>query len=164
MARALEEVGTLYDSRITAVCRRHGLSHAGTKALAIIEGAGRPLTPGEIGAAMHITSGSITSVVDTLECNGLVERLSHDDDRRKVLVTVTTAGVDLLDRLLPDIQALVRDLLGGLSEDEQRSLLGLLERARASANALTEDPVAAGERRNPRRAAGFGESRQNRTS
>ena len=32
---------------------------------------------------MHITSGTMTSVLDTLERNGYIERLTDSDDRRE---------------------------------------------------------------------------------
>ena len=126
LARSLERLGADVDSAVSGVWRRFGLSHAGGNALAVIEGAETPITPGDIGAAMHITSGSITSLLDTLEGRGLVERSSHESDRRKVLVSITTAGRDLLDEALPAIQQVVRRLMGGMSETERSQLLDLL--------------------------------------
>ncbi len=34
--------------------------------LAVLEGAGEPLTPNEINAHLHLTSGSVTSLLDRL--------------------------------------------------------------------------------------------------
>ena len=73
--RELEVVGGLAQALVASVARRHGLSHAALNALAVIEGNGRPMTAGAVGAHMHITSGTTTSVLDTLERNGYVERL-----------------------------------------------------------------------------------------
>jgi DNA-binding MarR family transcriptional regulator len=126
-------------SGVAAVWREHGLSHAGGNALAVIEGAGRALTPGEIGAEMHITSGSITSLVDTLEKRGLVRRDSHEGDRRKVLVSITHDGVELLDRALPRIQLVVREQMAGLSDAERIQLLDLVRRAYDSVTAADPD-------------------------
>ena len=148
-ARLLEVVGAQMEARIATTARGHGLSHAALNALAVIEGADEPITPGEIGAAMHITSGSITSVVDTLVRKGLAERSAHGDDRRKVLVEVTPAGGALLDELLPEVQVLVRVLLADLSERQQQTLADLLDKAAASMRAHEHDPLPAARRHRP---------------
>jgi DNA-binding MarR family transcriptional regulator len=134
---------------VASVWRRHGLSHAGGNALAVIEGAGSQLTPGEIGAEMHITSGSITSLVDTLERHNLVQRASHDEDRRKVLVSITPAGNDLLDTALPEILLVVRRMLGGLTDAERAQLLDLVGRAYDSVEAADLSDVPSGQRVRP---------------
>ena len=149
LARSLERVGAVVESAVSTVWRRHGLSHAGGNALAVIEGAGRPMTPGEISAAMHITSGSITSLLDTLEGRGMVQRTLHAGDRRKILVSITDDGRTLLDNALPAIQQLVRRLLGGLSAAERSQLLELLRRAHDAITSADLTDVPAG-RRNPR--------------
>ncbi len=38
------------------------------------------------------TTGSMTSLLDTLEKRGLIRRLPHPDDRRKLLVDITPAA------------------------------------------------------------------------
>jgi len=98
---------------------------------------------------MHITSGSITSLTDTLERRGLVERSSSPDDRRKVLVSITPDGCDLLDEALPAIQLVVRRLLGGLSGAERSQLLELVLRAYDSVAGADLDNLPAGRRNRP---------------
>src|SRR5438874_1735159 len=67
----------------------HRLSGTAKQALAILDGAGEPLEPGVIADRLIITSGSTTSLLDTLEKAGLVRRTRHPEDRRKVLVDIT---------------------------------------------------------------------------
>ncbi|MFN8018943.1 MAG: MarR family transcriptional regulator [Acidimicrobiales bacterium] len=124
--------------------RKHGLSHAGGNALAVIEGTGAPMTPGEIGAAMHITSGSITSLVDTLVKLGLVDRSPHPEDRRKVQVSLLPAGAEILDTALPEVLQVVKALFASMHVDDRRQLLGLLAAADESISAadLTDLPPA----------------------
>lgn len=135
--------------RIGEVFAEYGLSHAAGNALAVIEGAGRPLTAGEIGAAVHITSGSITSLVDTLESKGLARRFADPDDRRKVLIDVTPEGEALLDEALPRVQVRARQLMDGLSPAEQRRFIALLERVAENARSLDEPVEAPHGRRTP---------------
>ena len=47
---------------------------------------GEPLSPGEIAARLKLATGTVTSVVDRLERQGLVQRDRHPDDRRRVVV------------------------------------------------------------------------------
>lgn len=60
--------------------------------LAIVEGEGAPLPPSVIGERMLMTSGTMTSLLDTLARRGLVRRAPHPDDRRMQLVAITDAG------------------------------------------------------------------------
>lgn len=111
------------------------------------------MTPGEVGDAMHVTSGSMTSLVDTLVKNGWVARAAHGEDRRKVLLDITAEGLAMLNVVLPEIAALTTALMQTLSNDDQAAITLLLERAAASEKAVVEDPPATAPRRRPRRAA-----------
>jgi DNA-binding MarR family transcriptional regulator len=119
----------------------------------VIEGARRPLTPTEISDAMHLTSGSMTSLLDTLERRGLIRRLAHDDDRRKVLIEVTPDGEEVLDQTLPTIQILARTLLEDLTEKEQETLLRLLRKVQAACVETEDVPPVPGRRQPPWREA-----------
>jgi DNA-binding MarR family transcriptional regulator len=129
----------------------HRLSAAGRMVLAVIEGAGQPLEPGVIGERLIITSGSVTSLLDTLERRGLVRRLPHPDDRRKLLVEITPAAEPILDALLPTYHARERRVMAeALSPDEQAELLSMLARVQAAAMAAADAPAPAAEpRRKP---------------
>lgn len=71
---------------------------------------------------------SITRLVDRLEARGLVERVPSREDRRRVDCRLTGEGVALLAELDGPVDETDRALLVGLSEDELRTLIGLLER------------------------------------
>jgi DNA-binding MarR family transcriptional regulator len=133
----------------------HRLSPTGKMALAVIEGARGPLEPGAIAERLIITSGSMTSMLDTLEKRGLVRRMPHPDDRRKLLIDITDEGVAVLDDLLPSFHARERALFAGaLSRTEQRQLIGLLAKVQAAAlMAAQEPPPRTAKRRRPARLA-----------
>jgi len=117
------------------------LSASAKQALAILDGAGEPLEPGVIAERLLITSGSVTSLIDTLERSGYVERRRHPSDRRKVLVDITRDGIAIVDAMLPSLHARERTIIGGvLSRREQATLLELLAKVQASARAHAEDP------------------------
>ena len=64
------------------------LSPSARQILAVVEGAGEPLEPSIIAERLLITTGSVTSLLDNLEKRGLIRRLPHPDDRRKLLVEI----------------------------------------------------------------------------
>ena len=122
--------------------RRHELSHAALNALAVIEGAGKPLLTGEVATRMHITSGTVTSLLDNLERKGYVVRSNDPGDRRRVLVDITPAAQLVLDDVLPGIQLVTRHLMARLGNQQLDTLLDLLAEVRTAVAELpAELPV-----------------------
>jgi DNA-binding MarR family transcriptional regulator len=133
------------------------LSASAKMALAVIEGADGPLEPSVIAERLIITSGSMTSVLDTLERRGLVRRMPHPDDRRKLLVEVTDEAVAILDEMLPSLHQRERALMdAALTKEEQRRLLGLLAKVQQAAEDMADRPPIRAERVRRPRIAGRG--------
>ena len=101
-----------------------------------------------------MTTASVTSLLDTLQRRGLVERRPDPTDRRKLLVVITDEGRGLVDQFLPEVVALETAALVGLSEPQRAQLLELLGVVEAGLGALAHDDVvrSARPRRPPRRA------------
>jgi DNA-binding MarR family transcriptional regulator len=59
------------------------------------------LTMGELGKLAVVSRTRATRVVDELVAAGLVERVSHPDDRRSTIVTLTVAGRQRFRRAAP---------------------------------------------------------------
>jgi DNA-binding MarR family transcriptional regulator len=128
---------------MASVERRHGLSNAAAQTLAIIEGAGEPLAPSVIADRLMITTGSMTSLLDTLERRGLVQRKAHPSDRRRLLVQLTNEGQALVDTFLPEIVAVQTELVAGMSEADRAAAVRLSERlAKAATTIDVTDAVA----------------------
>jgi DNA-binding MarR family transcriptional regulator len=108
--------------------RHHNLSRAGRQALAVLDGAGEPLSPTTIAERLIVTTASVTSLVDTLERRGLVSRTPDPDDRRRVLVALTDEGRALIDRVLPEVVTLQTAVMNGLTEPQRKQLLILLDK------------------------------------
>jgi DNA-binding MarR family transcriptional regulator len=60
------------------------------------------LSCSEIAERTLITKGGITGILDRLEARGLVKRIPSRDDRRSVLVRLSTKGVELFRKLYPE--------------------------------------------------------------
>jgi len=108
------------------------------------------MTAGAVGAHMHITSGTMTSVLDTLERNGYIERLTDPDDRRRVLVDVTPEAQAVLNRLLPEVVQTTTVVMAGIDEKELYDFLGTLARIRDAIAAAPDDMAPPAPRRMPR--------------
>ena len=71
------------------------LSPSQTAALATIERHG-PLTPSELADRERVQRPTVTRVLARLEEAGLVDRAADPQDRRSSLVSISPAGVELL--------------------------------------------------------------------
>jgi DNA-binding MarR family transcriptional regulator len=110
------------------------LSPSARQVLAVVKGAGQPLEPSVIAERVLITTGTMTTVLDTLEKRGLIKRTPHPDDRRKLLVNVTPDAQAILDKLLLSLHAREREVISGaLSTREQRELLRLIAKVQQAA-------------------------------
>ena len=127
------------EAAIAAITRRYGLSHAALNALAVIEGQGEPMLTGEVASRMHITSGTITSLIDNLERKGYVLRSSDPDDRRRVLVDITPAAQEVLDELLPEVQQVALHLVDHIGQKRQEALLEMLAEIREAIDDLPRE-------------------------
>jgi DNA-binding MarR family transcriptional regulator len=116
------------------------LSISAATVLAIIDGAGEPITPGEIAERAIIAAASTTSVLDTLEKRGLVERRPHPTDRRKLLIDLTAEGRRTVDQILPGLHRLETNVMSALTPAERRDLLGLIAKVQASVATVAQEP------------------------
>lgn len=117
--------------------------------LAVIEGAGQPLTPSEISERTLTSSATMTATIDGLERRGWVRRISNPDDRRSVLVEITDEGQAVTDRFLPGIRKLDVAIFAGLSGTERTTLLKLLAKVlHQLAIVAAEPPIPLDGRRN----------------
>ena len=88
------------------MCRRVGVSRSDYDALEALDEHG-PLTPGELGTLLTLTSGSVTALIDRLEKLGWASRNRHAGDRRKVIVALTPNAWRIgQDELRPYLEAI----------------------------------------------------------
>jgi DNA-binding MarR family transcriptional regulator len=83
----------------------------------------------------------MTSLLDTLERRGLIRRVPHPSDRRKLLIDITDEARSIVDRMLPRVHGASRDAFATLSDRECETLAGLLERVQAQLDALGQEEV-----------------------
>lgn len=107
---------------------RHGLHPTDVTALAVLASARRPLTAGQLAAALELSSGATTRLVDRLERRGHLTRETDPDDRRRRLVSLTPSAASTANAYVGQISARVSAVLAAFDEAEQAVLTRFLDR------------------------------------
>jgi DNA-binding MarR family transcriptional regulator len=115
------------------------LSPSASQVLAVLDGAGEPLSSTEIADRLLVTTASMTSLLDTLERRALVLRVAHPSDRRKILVDITDEGRRIVDEMLPVVHAASSRALGRLSDREQETLTRILGKVQRHLSELADE-------------------------
>lgn len=87
---------------------------------------GGPASQAEVGRAAALDRRDVTHTVRALESAGLLSRADDPDDARRLVVDLTSAGIERLaelDQVLADVQ---NDLLAPLTPAQRTQLLRLL--------------------------------------
>ncbi|WP_377269799.1 MarR family winged helix-turn-helix transcriptional regulator [Peterkaempfera sp. SMS 1(5)a] len=123
---------TYVDARL----RGHGMSVSRLRALRTLATAPDPMRMRDLSDVLGLAARTVTTMVDALEREGLVERLPHPTDRRAYLLTLTPLGRTRH----REAEEIDRDALatatGGLAEADRerlRELLGVLRTTAAAA-------------------------------
>ncbi len=125
------------DRRIAAT---FGIPQAAATALAVIDGAGAPLTPSQVSDRVLVASATMTATLDLLEYRGWIRRVPNPGDRRSVLIEITPGGRATADQLLPGIRTVERSVLSALTPGERAQLLDLLSKILARAAEVAAEP------------------------
>jgi DNA-binding MarR family transcriptional regulator len=149
----IQRASRVLERRLVENFARHGLELWEFDVLATLRRSGPPyqLTAGELSASSMVTSGAITNRVDRLVAKGLLSRETDPANRRSVVITLTTDGWNLIERVLEDHVEHERRLLGSLTVKQQQQIAGLL---RTLLNALEGEPSRAMSTRGKGRSAG----------
>ena len=100
-----------------------------------------PLRQTDLANKLLCSAGNLTTVVDNLERDGLVERRRDDVDRRVVTVYLSSDGRKLIGELFPRHVAAIVNWFAVLGPEEQRRLSDVLRRL---GRQDTNTPAAAG--------------------
>ncbi len=132
------------DAFLTELNRRRreiaDLSASAFQTLAILDGAGEPLAGHVIAERLLVSSASMTSLLDTLEGRGLIDRHPHPTDRRKVLIYLSESARELVDRMLPTVHAAATEAFADLTEAEREVLITALGTVHARLAKMTHLP------------------------
>jgi len=88
----------------------------------------QPLNPADIARRSGVTRATMTGLLQGLEHDGLVEREGSAQDKRMFLVRLTKRGRKYVDEVLPELFRRIKELMNGLSDQERKLFLSLLEK------------------------------------
>jgi len=110
--------------------RQYNLHQGEFDVLATLYRTGAPhaMNPQKLVEALLLTSGAMTNRLDRLEQAGLLVRNPNPDDRRGVIVSLTTDGLRVIKVVLKEYLTDLNELLEPLSTAERRQLAGLLKK------------------------------------
>jgi DNA-binding MarR family transcriptional regulator len=106
-----------------------GVDPATLDLLSVLRRAGSPyeLTTRELSRRTLVTAGAISQRVARAEEAGLVTRRTADDGTRAVVVTLTNAGHDLIERTVDQVLTREAELVASLSPGNRAQLAGQLQ-------------------------------------
>jgi DNA-binding MarR family transcriptional regulator len=129
--RHLDELAAALPQRASALTRiffartTTGLSRTEVGLLAAL--ARRPHRITELAATEGITQPAVTQLVNRLERRGYVERRTDERDGRVVLVALTDAGEDALERVRAEYRALLHEEMATLDDGEIETLAAAVD-------------------------------------
>ena len=87
---------------------------------------GNTLSPSELADRVGVTRPTVTGLIDGLKRQGFIKRNVDPQDRRKVVLMLTSKGRDFIDGLMPVQFRKMSAIFDGLSKPQQDELCGLL--------------------------------------
>jgi DNA-binding MarR family transcriptional regulator len=116
---------------------RRGLSLTAAATLSTLRRSG-PSRLTDLAVTEGVSQPSMTALVARLAGAGLVQRRTDPGDRRAVLIALTPAGADLLDRRRVDRAARLAGPVGDLTEDDVRAITAALPALARLAHGATQ--------------------------
>lgn len=138
LVRLVRHVQAQVHDAANAILREHGLNHADYNILIMLYGsADQAMNPSQLGGAAGEKSANLTRICNGLVDRGLVDRVADPQgDRRKVQLSLTRRGVELLEALLPVMTDLLDRCMLGFAPAERDQLEHLLKRLLVNVEAL----------------------------
>lgn len=118
-------------SRAIDLYSRHLAKHyrlTGPQLVCLRAIAAGPLCASALARDVSLSKATVTGILDRLEARGFIRRSRSTDDRRRILVDLTPAGRELLDRAPTPLQQRFAGRLAGLQDAAQAEMDAVLER------------------------------------
>lgn len=90
------------------------------------------IAPSQLSHYQHISKNTVSSLLASLEAQGLIERTLSSEDRRSFKIRLTRAGRKLVHSTLPKHNASMTEAFSELMAAEQKTLLRILHKLRQS--------------------------------
>lgn len=101
-----------------------------------------PLTAGDLGVALGLSSAAVTGLLDRLEAAGLAVRIAHATDRRRVQAQLTDRAREFGSDLLRPLQRRIGAAIAAASDDELATVARFLVQLTDTTSPTSTDPSA----------------------
>ncbi len=119
------------DRRTLDIARTYGLSFSQFMVLEALFSKG-DLSIGQVRDMILSSVGTISLVVKNLEKMGYVKRKTDENDKRVSILSLTDEGRAVIEKVIPENEAMIYDYMKDLSEEETATLLSLLKKLGAN--------------------------------
>jgi MarR family transcriptional regulator, lower aerobic nicotinate degradation pathway regulator len=89
-----------------------------------------PCSQNQLGRLTAMDVATIKGVIDRLTARGLTETSPDPEDGRRLLVSLTRAGQQLVEKAVPNALAITKETLAPLDAKERETLIALLSKLR----------------------------------
>ncbi|GAA1382538.1 MarR family transcriptional regulator [Kitasatospora putterlickiae] len=118
----INRIAALLQQGRTGPLPHEGLTRPEFDVLAALRRNGQGLTPSQLARETFSSGAAVTKRLRQLEERGLVARRTDERDRRVSHLALTPEGVEVVDRVYPDLLGYDRTLISGLSATEREDL------------------------------------------
>lgn len=126
---ALLRTGSELLTAFETIFGRYGLSQGRFLTLIVMNRTpAEAVNPSFLAQRVGVKRATMTGLLDGLEKHGLIERLAHPKDRRKIGVRLTAQGGHVLDEILPEYYRNIAKVMTNLTEKERQELMSLLQK------------------------------------
>ncbi|GAB4331411.1 MAG: MarR family transcriptional regulator [Bacteroidales bacterium] len=116
----LLRTANLIDYAVSQVLKEYGITHIQFNILRILESSGpEPISVKSIRDQLIFSSRDVTRLLDRLETKGYVIRRICPENRRKMDVTLTEGGTEVIKKSLPQIRLALNDYFRDLLDENQ---------------------------------------------
>jgi DNA-binding MarR family transcriptional regulator len=119
----------IFKKYVNVILRRYGTNRIRFDILSILAKY-KSLTPTALSKKLYRSGNSITSVLDTLEYQGLISRELSSKERRSFNITLTKKGLENYVRNMPYAQRFIREIMLCLNVEQTEELYALLSTLR----------------------------------
>lgn len=99
--------------------------------------------PAVLAERAGVTRATMTGLIDTLEKDGFVKREPDPTDRRMMTVSLTPKAEAFLENMLPGYFRRIAEVMRGLTEEERKTFLQLLQKVTEATSGLSKTAAAA---------------------
>lgn len=124
----ISRAARLFSPEMDKVFKEFDLSSVEFDILATLRRSEGPLTPTQLYQTLMLSSGAMSTRIDHLVKQGLLQRQASDEDRRSNRVALTVEGRILIDKALEAHVGNLHRLVGVLDSKEQAQLAKLLRK------------------------------------